>query len=386
MPTLKKTSYRLTVLDFLRGVAIICVVLDHVFAWLGLKTTYPTFYNFTIFSVAPLFFLAGVTYVFSFLRRQPTFKIPLKYSSPLFSVTFGTIKNYLFYFWQKANKIIFVYIIGTLIISTWQNQSFSFSLFWQQVITFPAQFYFIIIYLELLFVAPLIIFFWQFWQKKLNGWLGKKLPFLAKIALNLFPLLILALISRQFLILPAPIWLPAQQLFGGIELFIFGAGTYAGFLYAQGEIKLTFKDKLIALIFGLTGFSFLLLSNFHQQIFLHPPGFWTIVYAIFALSFFSGLYALLAKIAWPKPLRPTRLITFFGRHSLDIFIYHALFIRELLLRFPQIKDLTVFWQFFLLTLIASLASILLTFTLDQIFVLLKKATATIDQTFSPDRL
>ncbi len=386
MSTSKKTSYRLTVLDFLRGIAIICVVLDHVFAWLGLKTTYPTFYNFTIFSVAPLFFLAGVTYVFSFLRRQPTFKIPLKYNSPLFSVTFGTIKNYLSYFWQKANKIIFVYIIGTLIIFTWQNQSFSLSLFWQQVITFPAQFYFIIIYLELLFVAPLIIFFWQFWQKKLNGWLGKKLPLLAKIALNLFPLLILSLISRQFLILPAPIWLPAQQLFGGIELFIFGAGTYAGFLYAQEEIKLTFKDKLIALIFGLTGFFFLLLSNFHQRIFLHPPGFWTIVYAIFGLSFFSGLYTLLTKIAWPKPLRLTRLITFFGQHSLDIFIYHALFIRESLLRFPQIKDLAVFWQFSLLTLIASLASILLTFTLDQILVLLKKITATIDQTFSPDRL
>ncbi len=381
----KQNSSRLTVLDFLRGVAIICVVLDHAFSWLGLKAAYPTFYHFTIFSVVPLFFLAGVTYALSFLRHQPVFKVPLKYDSPLFSVTFATIKNYLIYFWQKANKIIFAYIIGTLIISTWESQGLSFSLFYRELITFPYQFYFIIIYLELLFAAPLIIYFWQFWQTQLKTWF-KKLPLLVKIALNLIPLLVLALISRQFLILPAPIWLPAQQLFGGLELFVFGAGTYAGFLYAQGEIKLSAQQKILALLFGLVGILFLLFSNLHQQIFLHPPGFWTIIYAIFGLSFFSGLYSLCTKIAWPKPLRLTRLITFFGQHSLDIFIYHAIFIRELLLHFPTIKDLAIFWQFCLIALASSLASILLTFTIDQIFALLSKTAKTIDQTFSPDRL
>lgn len=381
----KKNLSRLTVLDFLRGIAILCVVLDHAFSWLGLKEAYPVFYNFTIFSVVPLFFLAGVTYVLSFLRRPPVLKVPLKYNSPLFSVTFGTIKNYFLYFWQKANKIIFAYIVGTLIISAFVKQSFSLAFFWQQLITFPSQFYFIIIYLELLLVAPLIIYFWQFWQAQLKSWF-KKLPLVAKIACNLIPLLILALISQQFLILPAPIWLPAQQLFGGIELFIFGSGTYAGFLYAQGEIKLSFKQKLFGLALGFTGILFLLFSNLHQQIFLHPPGLWTIIYAIFGLSFFSGLYFLISKIAWPKSLRLSRLITFFGQHSLDIFIYHALFIGIILLRFPSIKELAVFWQFFLITLVSSLASILLTFTIDQVFALLSKTAKTIDQIFSPDRL
>lgn len=388
--TTPKKTFRLPVLDFLRGLAIICVVLDHTFGWLGLQNVLTTAHHYTIFSVAPLFFLAGVTYALSFLKRPPTFHVPVRYDSPLFAAPAGTVWNYLRYIWRKSQKIITAYLIGTLIILLWQTRSFSLAQYWENLRTFPFQFYFIAIYIELLCVAPLLLKAWQYlatlWRKFSSTVTQPSVFRLFFPLVCLCPLLVLSLLCRQIHLLPPPIWEPAQQLFGGIELFIFGSGTLAGFLYQQNRLKLTRQRKIGLFFAGLLGLLFIIFTDKQAVMFAHPPNFWTIVYANSGLAFFTGLYYFFNRLHLPTWLDCRRFFIFFGQHSLDIFIYHSLFIREILLRWPQITDFSLVWQLLFITLIAGNASIALTWLIDHALKLLASLTKAVSRYFAPDRL
>ncbi len=303
---------RLKVLDFLRGVAILCVVLDHALVWLGADKTHSLLHNFTIFSVVPLFFLAGFTFALSFLKKPPKFfagKINI----------FQLLGQYILFFWQKAKKLVLAYFIGLTLIFIWQNQGFIFADWWQTLLAFPQQFYFIIIYLELLLVAPLVVKLWQWSSQK-----HKSLPFFF-----LLVIFFLAALFTKTLILPASYWLPARQLLGGWEFFVFSAGTFLAYLYQQGTLP---KNKLswpLLFFFGLLGIILLVIFNKTELMASQPPKIWTLIYSALMLACLTGLFYL---SSWS--FRP---LTFFGEKSLDIYIFHALFIAEIVKK-------TTFWQ------------------------------------------
>ncbi|MDO5561844.1 MAG: acyltransferase family protein, partial [bacterium] len=217
-------SKRLTILDFLRGVAIICVVVDHAFSWLGVAGG--IWHQLTIYSVVPLFFLAGITFALSYLRHPPVL----------------TWRNFLPYYWHKVKKLLGAYALGTLVILAFQPSGITWSGYWYNFFTFPAQFYFIAIYMELLLIAPFLLQLWSKIKTTVSRAQQPLLYFIVSLLLGVF-----SLIGAKILIFPPPIWLPAQQLFGGLELFVFGMGTLAGFAYAQGW-KLQPKQKWVLFI------------------------------------------------------------------------------------------------------------------------------------------
>ena len=146
---------RWQILDFFRGVAIICVVLDHCFAWVNPPTPIADYKRWLIFSTGPLFFLAGITFALSFYSRLPKF-----ITQPCHGI--GYLKQYFAYVGKKASKLVGAYLLAMLLITSWQ-ENFSLSWYFHQVLTFPHQFYFISIYLQLLLVAPLISYSWVFY-------------------------------------------------------------------------------------------------------------------------------------------------------------------------------------------------------------------------------
>lgn len=324
---------RLPVLDFLRGVAILGVVLDHVLVWLGVAEQYPLLHNLTIFSVVPLFFLAGITYAFSFVRSPPLLLVRG------ISI-WRRLWRYFAYFWHKSKRLIIAYVAGMAVILFWQNNDLSLRQWAQSLAAFPAQFYFIAIYVELLAVAPVLMWLWQ-----KAGW--------SKIKLLAFWTVVLlsAIGCQKVLALPPPIWLPARQLFGGLEFIVFASGTLAGFLYANGRLRWVKKYSWALLILGILGL--LIIFGLQKQLvlFAHPPQFWTIFYAVTGLALLTGIYYL-TPWRWP-------LISWFGFYSLNIYIFHALFIQLSLQDFPVIFTWPLWSQLLFLGVATATASIVL---------------------------
>lgn len=321
-------SKRLTILDFLRGVAIICVVIDHVFPWLGVEGG--IWHQLTIYSVVPLFFLAGITFAMSFLRHLPVL----------------TWRNFLPYYWHKVKKLLGAYALGTFIILCFQPGGITWSDYWFNLFTFPAQFYFIAIYAELLLVAPFLL---QLWLKVKTTIKRARQPlfyFILSLLLCAF-----SLICAKILIFPPPLWLPARQLFGGLEFFVFAMGTLAGFLYVQGW-RLSVKQKYALFISGLGALFLVISTPIHEQIFVHPPSFWTLFYAA-ALTVVLAAFYRLCRRFYRFPF-----LVWCGQHSLDIYIYHTLVIQLLVERTNFFVRLPIFWQIFVLTFLASVAPIL----------------------------
>jgi peptidoglycan/LPS O-acetylase OafA/YrhL len=303
---------RWPILDFLRGVAIICVVLDHLGVWLGYNTTQPQLYSLLIFSVAPLFFLAGITFGLSFYHRPPVLKSFTQYTQ---------------YWWRKSRPLITTYLVGFTLMWLWQYHSLELKDFLSSLLTFPNQFYFICIYLQLLLLAPLLA---QWWPKIAK--LKMPLSLGGKMLLTNLLLLLLALILNQLPILSSRFWLPAQLLFGGIELWIFGTGVQLAYLFFNQRLPQIILQPLVQLIIGLVLFSGLALTSGLQTIFQHPPTFATIIYAASGLLILTALYHGWQRLPFAKCLTQPLLIA--GRYSLDIFIFHSLFIQEILQRYP----------------------------------------------------
>lgn len=349
------SAKRLDILDFWRGVAIFCVVIDHLFAWLSVPIWLDAKKGWFIFSVAPLFFLAGITYCLSFFNKPPAF---------LSSPSLGKfILAFLKYFWHKASKIIYAYLLALLLTNYLfaENRLWSLTDYLQTASQFPSQFYFISIYLQLLLLAP-----WFCW---LCQWLAKKFaprPIKAFLLTNAM-ILIISMILNQWPVFSELLWYPAQLLGGGIEMWVFASGIFLAFAYYRGGWKsIIFPWWFLGLISSL-GIYCLYLFGVEPYLFRHPPGFFTIIYSIFMLIFLATLHHYLRFM----PLI-TNIVTFFGKRSLAIFLYHSFFMEKLLKYYPAWHQYPLLWQFILLSIITVLLSCLAGFLTSWLIVVVSK--------------
>lgn len=351
---------RSNLIDYLRGIAIIFVVFDHLFVWLGLNHLWAFWHNLLIYSVTPLIFLAGYTFHLSYFKRPLI--LTSQISDKLSIIT--NVKTYLIYFYHKAKKIIIAYTLGFFIIMLWQ-QNFSWRTFWHLYFTFPNQFYFIIIYLQLLFIAPLISSIWSSIAS-----LKPKINFFIKYGFISAIFLLLSLLLNQYPVFNSVTYYPGQLLFGGLQLWVFSMGSLCAYLVIKKIIPSQIFTMSNNLLGGIIILLYLFFSHNQNKIFAHPPNYFTILYCLAATAIFCFIYLALKKI---KLNFIIKTIEYLGKHSLAIFIYHSFFISELIKKLPiSFFNSSIYLQIFLISFITIVSSVILTYIIDFLLAYLSK--------------
>ena len=287
---------RLTFLDVLKGLAIIAVICDHSKCWSLLCPLTFLPHTVTFYSVTLFILCAGYTSALSLERSKES--------------SFLWIR-------RKVVHIFVYYLVGTIVYLFFETPGhvIYFSKFMDSLINFKAciTFYFMAFFLQLLFVAP---FFYQIFSSR-----GGKLHSFFKVLFYLFTLLLSYGCMRYTCI--ENIGLGGHYLLGG---------TYLA-CYVTGQIICIYRHfffrKLVNLI--CLAASAALLFIFQSRHFngiplicnINPPGMRLIFYAATIFFAISLLFLFLPKIL----SKILSLVSFLGKYSLEIFLYHLLIMR-----------------------------------------------------------
>ena len=315
---------RLVFLDVLKGLAIIAVICDHAQCWSTLCPLTFLPHATTIFSVSLFILCAGYTSAMSLERHK---------TSPA-ATSFSWIR-------KKVVHILTCYFIATavyLFFST-PNHMIRFSQFVYGCISFKTAppFYFIVIFLQLLIVAP---FFYQLFSAK-----GGTPHLFLKILFYLLTIL-LAFGCMKFTrvddLYGQNMFTGGKYLFGGPYLILYVTGQI---IYIYKDFFLNKKNNLIFLVVSICLFIILLFKPFNGIkgiIYVNPPGFRLFFYT--ATIFFGvSLLFLWAPAFGAIVLSP---VSFLGKYSLEIFLYHVL-VMNLCAKYAGIFPNTSAWRIFL---------------------------------------
>ena len=288
---------RLVWLDFLKGLAILAVVVNHVF-----DTRVPIFPSgliceLSFFNVSLFVICGGVSASMSFEKcKEPSRK---------WSKSLSRIASLLGYYT--------IALALTRIVYTGRLDLDSFLLSWM---SFPAQFYFVLFFCELLLVSPVV-------YTLLFKYRGKYLQSIVSIVC----IMLIAFYCMFFTKIPL-VYGGGGCLLGGSYLFLFTLGCFFAL-----NVPLSLKKTLIGIasvmvipLMVALALKFLAGGSGGLVWALNPPGLLRMGYA---LSLFIGFYFLL-KIRWLQSSRVVQGFAWLGRHSLDIFLYHMIVLFVLL--------------------------------------------------------
>ncbi|MNW40483.1 Acyltransferase family protein [compost metagenome] len=274
-------------INFLKGLSIIAVVLDHLY---GIIYSSPNAHLLTIFSVTLFVVLSGVTSAISNERSVLTFSDYIK---------------------KKFISIFIPYLIATFVYHIYSNNYyFNFDLFFSQIIKFNAAdpFYFIFFYLQLIFLSRFL------YKLFLNR------PVYQQAGLLLIIYLICEYTNNYTQL---PYVLGAGKLFGGSYLFAFCVGIVFYINY-KSISKITRKWYALTLIFSAAVLVCFIKYDLIQKSWANPPNKYTLFYSLFVAIFFISLFELSRRLWVNKLYLP---IEWIGKFSLYTFLYHLLFIR-----------------------------------------------------------
>lgn len=124
-------------LNFLKGIAIMAVVFDHMHKFLY-QSEY--LWSLSFYSVTLFTFVAGITSCLSMEKRMRLDCYDLAYT------------------WKRLKKILIPYAVATAFYVFAKNQFFDFKTYLEALVTFSgaAPFYFIVYFVQLIVAAPLL--------------------------------------------------------------------------------------------------------------------------------------------------------------------------------------------------------------------------------------
>lgn len=270
-------------LDALKGLAILAVVFDHAFIvddYLLWKHSY--------FAVSWFIFLAGVSNTISARRRD--------YRPPV-----GTLS-----IWKRRLRTIMgPYLWASVLAYAVLNTGhLSVLAFLHEVILFHAlpQLYFVALLLQLLAAFPLL-----YWALYRAGWWGRVAALGGTVLTG-------AVLSH---VIVFPWVLGAHYFLGASFLYLFVLGMLAGPLMVR-ERASSWLWLLVCLPLLYWGEG--VVDRTNGTVMTHPPSNVLVVYAVALLGL---CYVILRRF---PSAAPTRFLSYCGRHSLDIFLYHYLFL------------------------------------------------------------
>lgn len=339
-PKAEDLSGRIAWLDFLKGVSMIAVVIDHLYYSLGGRMVASSVHPLTFFSVTMFIFLAGITAALSYDRHQD-----------------AGLKGA----FRRMPHIVIPYVIATAVYHFFQQDGgFNLTEYLRSLVFFSASlpFYFIFFFLQLMLISPLL--YWAFCVRHRDDWIVIPVAFLAVSGIGFW---------CNFCTEMLPLHGGGRCLFGGFFLIVFALG----FLFYRFRTVLESLPGIL-LLTGAFVPLYILFNQFWRPSFMvvydlgmsaNPPGLYIFLYTFmifwgillgFKLIDFTRIWkysrpisAVFDILIWP--------IRFCGKHSLIIFLYHMLAIGILLilLRFIPVKTLSAKILFSIFALIFATA-------------------------------
>lgn len=321
------TSKRIGLIDFLKGMAMLAVVVDHSFPVLY---TNPNIQRFSFYSVTLFVFLSGIT---TYLSMQSKNVITYDYS----------------YVKKRIINVLIPYAVATGLSLIIINRFFDVGVFLKALVGFNTwtPYYFIVFFLQLVFISPVLFLIIKLIQKQKH-----------KFLLYLFSVVIIIYLSSVFtkFTYVVDVYTAGRMILGGSYFLVF----YLGLLFASFKliINTTKQAATYSVIFiGLLSFFIIMYArqspiilgltntlNFWQ---LNPPGVVLMVYATLVFGAFGSLYCLCEKTLPQNLMRIFTPIEVCGKYSMTIFLYHLLFLSlctQLVNQIPLIKNNIMFYR------------------------------------------
>lgn len=316
MTEVKVIRERIDWIDFIKGMAILAVVIDHYSGSVSsLSWASMSYYSVTLFT-----FIAGITSYYS-LKRQETIEIK--------------------YVVRRLKHILIPYIVATCLYVFYSNHFLDIGTLLKSIVGFSASapFYFILYFLQLLIISPLLFYIISVKSKKYPFYL-----LVVTIAIGLFSILLVKYTNVL------PLHGGGKYIFGGTYLLVFFLGmiftTIIGVKPDKTRNKVLFGvSTLLLLIFGalyyysVKGFSGIPIKM------INPPGIILILYSLAAFLWLWMGFRLCEMTLPAKAMNIFKPINICGKYSMDIFLYHVLVIilfnRYLTVWFPALQQLKI---------------------------------------------
>ena len=301
-------------IDFARFLAILGVIVDHTNGILYTNSRIP---YLSYYSVSLFILLMGITTFWSFERKKNSIK--------------NIIKN-------KCISILIPYVIATFIYCVFYNKAFNIDVYIDKLIHFNASwpFYYVLLYIQLVVISPIVYYLVDLFSKKKNHFIYEMIGLLFVIAFSFFT----TRYTNLFYIYGG-----GGKLFGGTYLILF----YIGMLFAKyynifnpSKAKSFFLFLIFLISTIICGF-FIAFDKLNIDKSLpfgdgvNPPSISLILYAILILLMVFFGEKLIINIKNNVVTNFLKKISFFGRHTLYIFLYHII-IRDILNKFMGTYD------------------------------------------------
>ncbi len=287
-------------IDVAKFMAILAVLIDHTD---GLLYQDERIAYFSYYSVSLFILLMGITSYWSLARNN---------ESVFFKVKSGC--------W----KIFRPYFTATLVYCFLQTKCLDLGFLVERLVHFDASlpFYYVLLYIQLLLVAPAIYYFLTYvacGKRKIVIEIAGFLVVLAVAGFNVNYSNILGVYGGGGI------------LFGGTYMVLLYIGMLCGKYYPQKINNLVFSLVAlgISLFMTITWWFFITKDKFHVDSLLpfgdgiQPPSISLVIYAILMGCTIFFLEKVLSIIGLKQPLA---LMAYLGRHTLYIFLYHRAFI------------------------------------------------------------
>lgn len=334
-------------IDCAKALAIFAVLADHV---KGILYQNETIQYISFYSVAVFFFLSGMTSFYSLKNRREGETLPGWVGRRLVRI----LVPYL------AAVAVYQYVESGL---KWNMGAY---VLWALNFNLEGQFYFVLIYLQLIAAAP-VLYLVTVYAGGRKAWphgaerppirprLMRSVRFIVNTFLGRFLWaaaawgLSLTCVKRTFAL---ETYGGGKYLFGGTYLFLFVLGMIA----AECDFRLKRKRQalcasVLAVLLFAGSLSFLLTDRFawDESMFtwtlkVNPPGPTLILYSLALLFLVFSICSLTALSQSRIAACIVGAIAWFGKYTLYIFLYHTLLLDWILPELPGIGQLQGVWK------------------------------------------
>lgn len=290
---LEEGQVRFQWLDFIKAIAIIAVLQNHLPAEAKLCNEL-----YSIFSVSLFVLCGGIASVIS-LQSKSNFE-------------------YETYLKTKINKIFLPYFLATCAYTIYDKGYLDVFYTFNKLVTFSAgsngHMYYLVFYFELIMVAPILVGLYMKFEK--NEFM---LGFILVLSMGMSFLFYKYTYLEKFV-------LGARFLFGGSYFFLFNLGIY---FYFHINLFNKLFTKVISIIINLSLLRYIIYKEWCLTWWSNPPTMKVIIYTVVLFLLLYNSITLLQKIPIGTKLRTfmdfiINLFCWFGRESLHIYLWHML--------------------------------------------------------------